>query len=124
MNENIRYFIDGKYINIETFKKNGNSVRTPVWYIIYNNIIYIRSDKNSGKVKRIRKNTHVRIAKCNMFGKLNGEIIEGTAHVNENKIEKNIDKFFDNKYGIKNKIIKLMYKIKKINMVLISVKIN
>ena len=124
MDKKISDFIDGQYINIETFKKDGSSVRTPVWYIIQDDLIFIRSDRNSWKVKRIRKNSHVKISKCNMFGKTNSELFDGTASIKEKTNQINMDEFFDKKYGIKNKILKLMYKIKKLQIVIISVKIN
>src|SRR5688500_20210890 len=69
-----------KYINIETFKKNGSGVRTPIWFIIYQDIIYFRTDSKSGKVKRIRNNPHVRIAPCDIRGTLKGTWFDGKAN--------------------------------------------
>ncbi|HEY7109532.1 MAG TPA: pyridoxamine 5'-phosphate oxidase family protein [Nitrososphaeraceae archaeon] len=62
-----------KYINVETYRKNGQSVRTPVWFVVFNNKIYFRTDSNSGKVKRIMNNQNVRIAGCDLLGNIKTE---------------------------------------------------
>lgn len=65
-------FISGlsgmKYINLETYRKNGQAVRTPVWFVDFNKKIYFRTDANSGKVKRIMNNHDVSVAGCDMWG--------------------------------------------------------
>jgi hypothetical protein len=53
-----------KYLNIETFRKNGEGVRTPVWFVQDGEVLYARTIANSGKVKRIRNNGQVKIAPC------------------------------------------------------------
>jgi hypothetical protein len=75
-----------KYINLETFRKNGQAVRTPVWFAGEPpqgtpEKIYVYSTANSGKAKRIRNNGHVRVAPCEMRGKLLGEWIEARAEI-------------------------------------------
>jgi uncharacterized protein len=66
-----------KYINIETYRKNGLGVRTPIWFIIHQGLIYFRSDEKSGKVKRLRNNPHVKIAPCDIRGNVKGEWFDG-----------------------------------------------
>ena len=56
------------YLNLETFRKSGAGVRTPVWFVQTGDTVYIRTAANSGKVKRIRNNHHVNIAPCKMNG--------------------------------------------------------
>jgi PPOX class probable F420-dependent enzyme len=70
-----------KYINLETFRKNGQDVRTPVWFAgepeqDQPEKLYAYSTANSGKAKRIRNNPHVRVAPCDVRGKLLGEWID------------------------------------------------
>ena len=61
-----------KYISLETFKKNGQGVRTPVWFVLHNDTLYVYTEANSGKVKRVRNNPQVRVAVCNMRGDVKG----------------------------------------------------
>jgi PPOX class probable F420-dependent enzyme len=68
----LEQFSKKKYLNLETFRKSGVSMRTPVWFIQDGETIYIQTMANSGKVKRIRNNGLVNIAPCKMDGKLIG----------------------------------------------------
>jgi len=75
-----------KYLNIETFRKNGQGVRTPVWFAGepeqgVPEKLYVYSTADSGKAKRIRNNSHVRVAPSDMRGKLLGEWIEARAEI-------------------------------------------
>jgi len=68
-----------KYINLATFRKNGQEVRTPVWFAGeppqgVPEKLYVYSTANSGKAKRIRNNRHVRLAPCDARGKLLGGV--------------------------------------------------
>jgi len=73
---------DGKkYLNLETFKKSGEGVRTPVWFATdaatnldsNDTKLYAYTIGVSGKVKRIRNNPRARIAPCDARGKVLGE---------------------------------------------------
>jgi uncharacterized protein len=74
-------FAGKKYLNLETFKKNGDGVKTPVWFAAdeATNLdsgdakLYAYTIGVSGKVKRIRNNPRVRIAPCDARGKVLGE---------------------------------------------------
>ena len=75
-----------KYINLETFRKNGQGVRTPVWFAGEPEQgppqkLYAYSTADSGKAKRIRNNPNVRVAPSDVRGKLLGESIEARAEV-------------------------------------------
>jgi uncharacterized protein len=75
-----------KYINLETFRKNGQGVRTPVWFAGEPNEgvpekLYVYSTADSGKAKRIRNSPRVRVAPCDVRGKLLGEWIDARAEV-------------------------------------------
>jgi PPOX class probable F420-dependent enzyme len=75
-----------KYINLETFRKNGQGVRTPVWFAGEPEQgppqkLYAYSTADSGKAKRIRNNPNVRVAPSDVRGKLLGESIEARAEI-------------------------------------------
>ena len=75
-----------KYLNLETFRKNGQSVRTPVWFasepaVGVPQTLYVYSTADSGKAKRIRNNPRVRVAPCDMRGNLRGDWIEARAAI-------------------------------------------
>jgi uncharacterized protein len=75
-----------KYLNIETFRKNGQGVRTPVWFAGEPEDgapekVYVYSTSDSGKAKRIRNNGRVRVASCDVRGKLFGAWVEARAEI-------------------------------------------
>jgi uncharacterized protein len=75
-----------KYLNIETFRKNGQGVRTPVWFAgepedDAPEKLYVYSTADSGKAKRIRNNARVRVAPSDARGKLLGEWVEALAEI-------------------------------------------
>jgi uncharacterized protein len=75
-----------KYLSLESFRKNGQGVRTPVWFAAdpvdaAPKTLYIYSTADSGKAKRIRRNSWVRIAPCDMRGHLLGDWIEARGEI-------------------------------------------
>jgi PPOX class probable F420-dependent enzyme len=90
-----------QYLNLETFRKNGTGVKTPVWFVEDGNAVFVRTDATSGKVKRIRNHQQVRIAPCKMDGALLGEWIEASARlVNDQEINHKVDHLLGKKYGL------------------------
>ena len=86
---NFAAFANYKYLNLESFKKSGEGVRTPVWFAADPSAsldssaakLYIYTNGNTGKVKRIRNNPCVRIAPCDARGRLRGEWVEARTEV-------------------------------------------
>jgi len=82
-------FAGQKYLNLESFKKNGQGVKTPVWFaeepsvkVDSNNAkLYVYTIGVSGKVKRIRNNASVKVAPCNMRGEVRGEWVPARAEI-------------------------------------------
>jgi PPOX class probable F420-dependent enzyme len=70
-----------RYVNLETFRKNGTGVQTPVWAAPDGDEIVIFTNGDSYKVKRLRRNPAIRIAECNVRGGLKGPWHEGTARL-------------------------------------------
>ena len=77
-----------RYVNLETFRKNGTGVQTPVWAAPDGDRLVIFTNGNSYKVKRLRRNSKIRIAKCNVRGALKGPWHEGSARLVDDEAEK------------------------------------
>ena len=120
MNNNDNSLKTGKYINILTYKKNGHGVSTPVWFIQKDDKIYIRTSNQSGKVKRIKNNNNVLYALCNISGKIKGEWHSGVAKI-EPDINRMIFSKITEKYGILAHIMNILYKIKKMDVIILSI---
>ncbi len=81
-------FAGKKYLNLETYRRNGLPVRTPVWFAEAPPLqsgdapkLYIYTIGDTGKVKRIRNNPRVKIAPCDMRGGIVGEWVEARAEI-------------------------------------------
>ena len=75
-----------KYLNLESFRKSGQGVCTPVWFAAdpasgAPQALYVYSTADSGKAKRIRRNARVRIAPCDLRGNLLGDWVEARAEI-------------------------------------------
>ncbi len=80
---NVTDLADERYVSITTFKRDGTPVSTPVWCAGDNGSLLVFSEANSGKVKRIRHDPHVRVTPCSARGKPHGEPTEADADIAE-----------------------------------------
>lgn len=101
-----------KCISLETYRKNNNPVKTPVWFIVKDNLIYVVTRSKTGKVKRLQNNLKVKFATCTARGKITGKWISGTAKIITDDQTKEIVKLRDKKYGFMAKIAKFFSKSK------------
>jgi PPOX class probable F420-dependent enzyme len=69
------------FMQLTTFRKSGTPVPTRVWFAEERARLYITTSSKSGKVKRLRHTSRVRVAPCTAFGSLRGPDVEGVARV-------------------------------------------
>ena len=112
-----------KYISLETYKKNDQAVKTPVWFVIQNDLVYVITREKTGKVRRIKNNPHVKISLCTFRGKILGDWISGMANrVLDDESEMAI-KLRKKKYGFKALIAQFASR-RKGNLVVFSIKLD
>jgi PPOX class probable F420-dependent enzyme len=101
-------FSKKQYLNLETFRKNGVSMKTPVWFVQESETIYVQTMANSGKVKRIRNNGRVTITPCKMDGRPTGTWVPANAReIVDTEVFKKVNQLLDKKYGLMRKIAAL-----------------
>ena len=100
-------FLDEKYLNLETYRKNGQAVRTPVWFVIDNEVIYVTTPSTTGKVKRLAHSKNIRIVPSNMKGTPKGNWIDATAYFANASESSQAIKLRKKKYGLMAKLIGL-----------------
>ena len=71
----------GRYLSITSYKRDGRGVATPVWFVQRDGRLLVETDAASGKVKRICRNPHVRVAVCTASGRLRGEQVPAVAEI-------------------------------------------
>jgi len=103
MPDPIAQFANAKYLNLETFRKTGVGVRTPVWFaqepVEGQSVFYIYAAPDSGKVKRIRNNAKVRIAPCDFRGNLRGAWVDARARICDGPEAARGQELLRHKYG-------------------------
>ena len=87
------------YLRLTTFRKSGEAVPTPVWFAQVGDHLYVTTDSESGKVKRIRNNAQVEVAPCDMQGKVLGDSAEAMARVMAGEEEAVAQEALKRKYG-------------------------
>src|SRR5262249_25529756 len=82
-------FANNKYLSLETFRKNGQGVPTPIWFAAdpatsldsLGAKLYLYTIGDTGKIKRIRNNPRVRIAPCDARGGSLGQWVDAQAQI-------------------------------------------
>ena len=123
-NNNTSQFSNEKYINLDTFRKNGQAVQTPVWFVIDGRILYVRTDMSSGKVKRAKNNPRVRITPCNIRGQPKGKWMDGEMRMASiiSESEK-ANQLLNKKYGLKGRIIRTFNRLRNTTPIVFSIQI-
>jgi len=104
--DKLSQFTGKKHISIETYRKTGDPVRTPVWFVEENGELFVRTDSDTGKIKRIRNNPRVRVATSNMRGTVKGSWVEGEARIIDPESSKHVFSLLRKKYGIPYRLIR------------------
>ena len=94
-------------------------MKTPVWFIETQGAVYIRTDKKSGKIKRLKYNPRGYIVPCDFRGYAKGNWIGGVLRHADKAETELADRLIDQRYRIQARIVKLLYRIKKIRHVII-----
>lgn len=104
MTDAIAQFANVKYLSLETFRKTGAGVRTPVWFAPDGSVFYIYTLPDSGKVKRIRNNPKVRIAPCDIRGNLKGAWVDARARLCDSEEAAKGQELLRQRYGVMKKL--------------------
>jgi len=101
------------YINLETFRKNGEGVKTPVWVVGKNGKLYVWTGADSWKVKRIRHNGQVRVAKSDARGNTDGSWITAQARILDTpNADQQLQRELAAKYGLMYRLTRLVQRLR------------
>lgn len=116
-------FARQQYLNLETFRKSGVPVRTPVWFTQEGDSIFVKTAVTTGKVKRIHNNPRVNLAPCKMNGTLLGEWVPAVAsEVTDEETLHKVDRLMERKYGLMIKLFSLTKKMKGVKNAVFEIK--
>ncbi len=116
-------FQNKEYIRLETFKRNGQAVPTPVWFVVDDDTLFVRSYANSGKVKRMRNNSNVKVTPSDVMGKPHGATIEGRAIRVDGDREIKVSQLLYRKYGLMKMSFDLWGAIKQLDWAVFAIEV-
>lgn len=94
-------FDEEKYVSLESFKRDGTGVRTPVWIAPLDGRLVLFTLGDSYKVKRIARDPRIRVAACDFRGKVRGPWSDGQALlVTDPELERRAYEALRAKYGL------------------------
>lgn len=101
MSNPLKQFEKHQYMTLETFRKNGEGVKTPVWFAQDGeNTIRVWTQTTTGKVKRILRDGKVRIIPSTAAGEPLGEWTDAQASIlGTSEDVKYVQNLFYKKYG-------------------------
>ena len=101
-----------KMISLETYRRNGEPVRRPVWFLKENGILYVHTDDSTRKAKRIRQNPKVRVAPPHFRGKSKAEYIDARAELETSPeiVEKYHSRIYK-KYGLQATLTRFVQRL-------------
>jgi hypothetical protein len=83
-----------------TYRRNGTPVPTPVWAAEADGLLYVRSERTAGKIKRLRRDARVLVAPCTVRGKPLGSPFEATARMLPSQDETVAEQALVRRYGL------------------------
>lgn len=104
-----RRFSGHRYINLETFRRSGEGVETPLWFVEEGGYLYAETLSTTGKAKRLRREPRVRVVPCDRRGEPRGDWVEGKAEFVGGKEAARAHWRLDCKYGLQRRLVDLMY---------------
>ncbi|HEY7182477.1 MAG TPA: PPOX class F420-dependent oxidoreductase [Blastocatellia bacterium] len=111
-NDGLAQFANQKYLNLESYRRNGQGVRTPLWFVEDNHALYFYTPAHSYKVKRIAANPRVRVVPCDMRGNVKGEWVDATARRIYGEESRRANELLDRKYGLAKRILNFLARIR------------
>jgi PPOX class probable F420-dependent enzyme len=89
----------GKYLLLTTFRRDGTPVATPVWVVGAGSEILVLTGPEAGKTKRLRNNSKVLVAPCDMRGRPTGEAVAASAILQDAAATERTEAAIRRRYG-------------------------
>jgi PPOX class probable F420-dependent enzyme len=101
--------LDGHhYCVLVSYRRDGRAVPTPVWFARRGDAIVIRSAASDGKIKRIRHDGRVKLAPCDVRGRVLGPALLGDARILGGSEAEAAEHALARAHGLRRRIYRLL----------------
>lgn len=90
-----------------TFRRDGTPVATPVWAAESEGALYVRVERGSGKLKRLRRDPRALVAPCTFRGRRTGAPLEAFGRVLAPVHERRAERALASRYGFGRRLFEL-----------------
>lgn len=124
MKESNRAQFEGeKYLSLESYRRNGAAIRTPMWFAEGDGLFYVYTLANAAKVKRVRHTPRVRVAPCDIRGRVKGEWVDARATILGPEGEARGHALLNAKYGWMKRFGDLFSRLRRRKRAVISIEL-
>lgn len=99
-----------------TYRRDGTPVPTPVWAAPAGGALYVRSERSSGKVKRLRRDPRLLVAPCTVQGSPLGPPLEASAIVLAGDEEHLAERTLARRYGLGRELFERAMDLMRVDM--------
>jgi uncharacterized protein len=104
-----------------SYRRDGTPVPTPVWAARHDGRLYVRSERASGKLKRLRNDDRVLIAPCTVRGQPLGAPFEARARVLQDDREPLAEQALARRYGLGRELFERTMDLLRIDMCFLEI---
>ncbi|MEP7273222.1 MAG: PPOX class F420-dependent oxidoreductase [Acidobacteriota bacterium] len=112
------------YLCLESFRKSGEGIKTPLWFVESDGLLYVYSLTQAAKVRRVRNNPHVRVVPCNIRGRVKGKWLDATATLLDEEAGAKAHELLTRKYGLIKRIGDLFSKWRRRSRTAMAIRID
>jgi hypothetical protein len=104
-----------------TYRRDGTPVPTPVWAASAAGRLYVRSERSSGKLKRLRNDARLLVAPCTVRGKPLGPPLEARARVLPTAQEPIGERALARRYGLGRELFERAMDLLRVDMCFLEI---
>jgi hypothetical protein len=99
-----------------TYRRDGTAVPTPVWVAAAGGVLYVRTERSSGKVKRLRRDPRMLVAACTLRGRPLGPPLQASAEVLGGEEEHVAENALARRYGLGRELFERVMDLMRVDM--------
>jgi hypothetical protein len=105
-----------KRVLLVSYRRDGTPVPTPVWAALADGALYVRSERSSGKVKRLRRDPRLLVAPCTVRGRPLGPPLEASGRVLDAEEEHVAEQALARRYGLGRELFERAMDLLRVDM--------